>query len=320
MASLRYTSPVNCDVDVKLSSIEGKTAIVTGGANGLGEAYVRALLQAGATVVIADLDNDGGLKLEKEAKFVNCDTSNWDDQDRLFQEAVSFSPTEKIHYVVANAGIHRKDEVFAYAGDGNGPKKPDLSTINVNLVGTLYTAKLASHYFIKQNGQQPSPSQEDTCLIMIGSGAAFLDCPRAPQYCATKWAMRGIMHSLRRTAFYYGSRVNVISPGNIHLSHTFRFNADKSRYVKTNILSEETFAHVESVGVQVAEASDAGQCLLRILGDSAVNGRSIFVSGRKWSSRGFLDLDIDDYPKGSLIESIQEDQIKPAPVELGLFI
>lgn len=143
---------------------------------------------------------------------MNCDTSNWDDQTRLFQEAESFSPTGKIHFVVANAGIHRKDEVFAYAGDGNEPEKPDLSTINVNLIGTLYTAKLASHYFIKQNGQKPSASQEDTCLIMIGSGAAFLDCPRAPQYCATKWAMRGIMHSLRRTAFYYGSRVNIISP------------------------------------------------------------------------------------------------------------
>jgi short-subunit dehydrogenase len=114
--------------------------------------------------------------------------------------------------VVANAGIHRKDEVFAYAGDDSTLAKPDLATIDVNLIGTLYTSKLASHYFIKQNGQQPTESQEDTCLILIGSGAAFLDCPRAPQYSATKWAMRGIMHSLRRTAFYYRSRVNLISP------------------------------------------------------------------------------------------------------------
>lgn len=124
----------------------------------------------------------------------------------------SLSLPGKISFVVANAGIHRKDEVFAYAGDGKAPEKPDLATIIINLIGTLYTSKLASHYFIKQNGQQPSESQEDTCLVLIGSGAAFLDCPRAPQYCATKWAMRGIMHSLRRTAYFYGSRVNVISP------------------------------------------------------------------------------------------------------------
>ena len=145
-------------------------------------------------------------------KFVECNAAKWKDQVRLFKAAVSFSPTGKIPYVIANAGIHRKDEVFSYAGDGNEPEKPDLSTIDVNLVGPLYTSKLASHYFVKQNGQEPSPAQEDTCLVLIGSGAAFLDCPRAPQYCAAKWAMRGIMHSLRRTAFYYSSRVNVISP------------------------------------------------------------------------------------------------------------
>ncbi|KAJ5823677.1 adam [Penicillium robsamsonii] len=286
---------------------KGKTAIVTGGANGLGEAYVRALVAAGAIVVIGDRDVARGRNLEEElkgTKFIECNTANWDDQVRMFQEAASFSPTGKVSFVIANAGIHRQDEVFSYAGDGRMPEKPDLATIDVNLVGTLYTSKLASHYFIAQNGQEPSKSQEDTCLILIGSGAAFLDCPRAPQYCATKWAMRGVMHSLRRTAFYYGSRVNIISPW----------------YVKTNILSEEAFAHITSVGVQFAEASEAGQCLLHILSDSTINGRSFFVCGKKWSPKGYMDLELEDYQGNSLVQSIQEDQVKSAPVEMGLFV
>lgn len=103
-------------------------------------------------------------------------------------------------------------DICATSGDDQEPEEPNLQTIDVNLKGTLYTAKLAQHYFIKQNGQSPSPNQEDTCLVLIGSGAAFLDCLRIPQYSATKWAVRGIMQSLRRTAFYYGSRVNVICP------------------------------------------------------------------------------------------------------------
>jgi NADP-dependent 3-hydroxy acid dehydrogenase YdfG len=83
----------------------------------------------------------------------------------------------------------------------------------VNLHGTLYTTKLALHTFIKQNGSEgPSPSQQDTSLTLIGSGAAFLDCPRGVQYQSTKWGIRGIMHALRRTAHYHGSRVNMISP------------------------------------------------------------------------------------------------------------
>lgn len=113
---------------------------------------------------------------------------------------------------IANAGIHREDEVFSYAGDDQEPEEPNLTIIDVNIKGVLYTAKLAAHYFIRQNGTEVSEKQEDSSLVLIGSGAAFLDCPRGPQYSASKWAMRGIMHSLRRTAHFYGSRVNIISP------------------------------------------------------------------------------------------------------------
>ncbi|OOF90676.1 hypothetical protein ASPCADRAFT_211865, partial [Aspergillus carbonarius ITEM 5010] len=283
MPPYTHTGPVACDQDFDSSTLKGKTAIVTGGANGLGEAYVRALVAAGLNVCIGDLDINKGQKLESElpgTKFIPCNAAIWDDQLRLFQAAASLSPTGKISYVIANAGIHRPDEVFQYAGADQEPQKPDLSIIDTNIHGPLYTAKLAAHYFIRQNGQTPTPEQEDTCLVLIGSGAAFLDCPRAPQYCASKWAMRGIMHSLRRTAHYYGSRVNVISPW----------------YVKTKILSEEDFAHVTKVGVQFAEAEDAGRCLLRILSDTSINGHSLFVTARKWASRGYMDLDLEDYP------------------------
>ena len=96
--------------------------------------------------------------------------------------------------------------------------------------------------------------------------------------------------------------------------------ADKSRYIKTKILSEEDFAHVADVGIQFAEASDAGDCLLRILSDSSINGHSFFVSPRKWAPRGYIDLDTDDYNGNYLIQEIQKDQLKSAPVELGLFV
>jgi NAD(P)-dependent dehydrogenase (short-subunit alcohol dehydrogenase family) len=127
--------------------------------------------------------------------------------------------------VVANAGLHRPDEVFEQPHPDQEPAEPDLTIIDINIKGPLYTAKLAAHYFIRQNGSTPTLDQEDTCLILIGSGAAFLDCPRAPQYSASKWAMRGIMHSLRRTTYYYGSRVNVISPWYVTYLFTARFVA-----------------------------------------------------------------------------------------------
>jgi NAD(P)-dependent dehydrogenase (short-subunit alcohol dehydrogenase family) len=92
-------------------------------------------------------------------------------------------------------------------------KPPSLKTVEVNLHGVLYTAKLAMHAFIRQNGTDgPSSTQTDTSLTLIGSGAAFLDCLRGVQYQSTKWGARGIMHALRRTTHFYGSRVNMISP------------------------------------------------------------------------------------------------------------
>ncbi|KAK9651957.1 hypothetical protein HCH54_001924 [Aspergillus fumigatus] len=307
MAPYIHTGPIDCERDFDPSSVKGKTAIVTGGASGLGEAYVRALVAAGVYVCFGDIDLEKGQRLAAElpmTKFVPCDAGHWDDQVRLFENAVSLSPNGRIAYVVANAGIHRPDEVFEQPHPDQEPAKPDLTIVDINIKGPLYTAKLAAHYFIRQNGSTPTVGQEDTCLILIGSGAAFLDCPRAPQYSASKWAMRGIMHSLRRTTYYYGSRVNVISPW----------------YVRTKILPEKTFDHVSKVGVQFASAEDAGQCLLRILSDPSVNGHSFFVTARKWASRGYVDLDLEDYPGNALLGEVQEEQMLSAPVSAGLFI
>lgn len=72
--------------------------------------------------------------------------------------------------------------------------------------------------------------------------------------------------------------------------------------------------------MEFADPADAAQCLLRILSDSSVNGHSFFVSAKKWAPRGFIDLDLEDYPGNILLQEIQDDQMKPAPVGMGLFV
>lgn len=57
-----------------------------------------------------------------------------------------------------------------------------------------------------------------------------------------------------------------------------------------------------------------------ILSDTSINGHAIFVSGRKWASKGYMDLDLDDHLGNSILNEIQEDQVKSAPVSLGLFV
>ena len=86
--------------------------------------------------------------------------------------------------------------------------KPDLTTLNINLLGVVYTSKLAMHYFHRQE----SSGSRDRCLILQGSLAGYIDLPGSVQYNASKFGVRGILCSLRRIMAMQGMRVNYIGP------------------------------------------------------------------------------------------------------------
>lgn len=67
---------------------------------------------------------------------------------------------------------------------------PELQVVNMNLLGVIYTTKLAIHYFSKQAGKQFQ-------LVLTGSAACFLDTPPLWTYCASKAGVMGLTRSLR---------------------------------------------------------------------------------------------------------------------------
>lgn len=77
---------------------------------------------------------------------------------------------------------------------------------------------------------------------------------------------------------------------------------------------------MQSSGVSFASLEDGGKLLLRLMADSSINGRQMFLAPRKWASGGYLDLDLDDFGEGTFLAEVQEDQMKGAPVEEGLFL
>jgi NAD(P)-dependent dehydrogenase (short-subunit alcohol dehydrogenase family) len=83
--------------------------------------------------------------------------------------------------------------------------EPDLKILNINLIGVMYSAKLAMHYF----NQQRNDSKCDRCLILKSSLAGYIDLPGIPLYQTAKYGVRGLMHTLRRLDFV---RVCVIAP------------------------------------------------------------------------------------------------------------
>lgn len=209
--------PVHSNVDFSTSHVQGKTAVVTGGANGIGEAYVRHLVRAGAFVVFGDIDESCGRQIESElgrdkAQFVVCDVTQWKPQLAMFKHALAHSPNHRVDIVIANAGIAGFDDVFHNKPELEEPEEPMLNIVKVNGLGVMYTSKLALHYFHRQFQVDPQASQ-DQLLILQGSLAGYVDLKGAVQYGFCKWGMRGMMRNLRRTEHAYNTRVNYIAPG-----------------------------------------------------------------------------------------------------------
>jgi len=96
--------------------------------------------------------------------------------------------------------------------DPAGPAlKPNLTTMDINLTGLLYTVKLAIHYFRRQ----PVEPSRDRCLILKSSLAGYVDLPGSIQYNASKFGVRGVMRSLRRTSWKESIRVNLVAPWSV---------------------------------------------------------------------------------------------------------
>ena len=94
---------------------------------------------------------------------------------------------------------------------------------------------------------------------------------------------------------------------------------DLCRYVNTDILPKEMFQQAKDAGVDFATLEDAGECIGRLLSDQNITGRCIFLCPRKWGSRGYCDLDLDEF-KGEKLQAIAREQMLLGPPENSLFL
>ncbi|KAF7197844.1 5'-hydroxyaverantin dehydrogenase, partial [Pseudocercospora fuligena] len=135
--------PIDFTKQYDLSTLKERTALVTGGASGIGAGIVKALGEAGAYVVIADINQEAGEKYSFDLDAIGCKT--------LFvrTDAQEFSPNDVVDIVIAGAGIAGASITqvppFVSASSGDPiPPKPSVDMVDVNLTGVLYTATLAA--------------------------------------------------------------------------------------------------------------------------------------------------------------------------------
>ena len=181
----------------EFSSLEGKTALVTGASRGIGRAIAAELANAGATVVIgyhSGKDEAAEVAGELGCRAVQADVSDPEDAKRLVEEAGD------VDVLVNNAGITR---------DGLLVRMPDEDwrvVLDTNLGGTFNTCRAASRGMMKRRGG---------AIVNLSSISGVHGNPGQTNYSAAKAGIIGFTKSLARELGSRGVRANVVAPGYI---------------------------------------------------------------------------------------------------------
>ena len=187
--------------------IANKVFIVTGGASGLGAGTASMLTQAGARVVLADVQDEAGQALAADLgqRYVHCDVTQEADAQAVVAAALEFGA---LFGLVNCAGV----APAARTVGKNGAHALDLfqKVININLVGTFNMIRIAAQAMSKN---EPDASGERGVLINTASVAAYDGQIGQSAYAASKSGVVGMTLPIARDLAPLGIRCVTIAPG-----------------------------------------------------------------------------------------------------------
>lgn len=184
--------------------LKNKTAIITGGSNGLGRATALLFAKEGANVVVADMDENAGSKVIDDIKkgggrglFVKVNVSDQNDVNNLVSAALK--EFGKLHILINNAGI---------VSDGRLVKmelEQWQKVIDVNLKGVFICAQAVSKVLVEQN--------EGGAIINTSSVVGLYGNFGQSNYVASKAGVIGMTKTWAKELGKYNIRVNAVAPG-----------------------------------------------------------------------------------------------------------
>ncbi|MDX8519212.1 SDR family oxidoreductase [Mesorhizobium dulcispinae] len=181
-------------------SLSGKVAAITGAASGIGLECARAMLAAGAKVVLVDRAEDRLQALVAElgdnASAVVTDLLDPASVDRMMPEILE--KAGKLDIFHANAGAYVGGEVAS----GDPDQWDKMLNLNINAVFRTVHAVLP-HMIERKSGD----------IIVTSSVAGFVPVVWEPIYTASKFAVQAFVHTLRRQVLKHGIRVGAVAPG-----------------------------------------------------------------------------------------------------------
>ncbi|KAJ7971589.1 secoisolariciresinol dehydrogenase-like [Quillaja saponaria] len=249
--------------------LDGKVAIITGGASGIGECTARLFIKHGAKVLIADIQDELGhfvcteLGSRENISYVHCDVTCESDVQNVVELAVS--KFGKLDIMFNNAGI--PGITNHPSGTSNYDTETFKRVMDVNVFGAFLGAKYASKVMI--------PAKKG-CILFTSSVASVTFGGTSAAYAASKTAVVGMTKNLCVELGQYGIRVNCISPFGVAspmLSQCMH-NMEKKKI-------EEVVSSSANLKGEVVEAEDIAEAALYLGSDESkyVSGLNLVVDG-----------------------------------------
>ena len=240
-------------------TFEGKTAIVTGGARGIGLAIARQLAQGGATVVLCDVLEDAlkaaaaDLPGAKQVLTFKVDVTDEAAVEKMIDEVVE--KCGRIDILVNNAGITRDDLLLRMDAD-----EWDL-VMKVNLKGTFLMTKHASRYMVRQKYGR---------IVNMASVSGLVGNPGQANYSASKAGVIGFTRTVARELARKNVCCNAIAPG---------FIATDMTHVLPEKAKENALAAIPLQRMGTADEVAKAVCFLASDEASYITGHVLPVDG-----------------------------------------
>ena len=244
-----------------MGDLNGKVAIVTGAAKGIGESTAKLFAKEGARVTVSDVDVENGEKVVKainenggEAIFVKSDASKAEDHEELVKKTVD--AFGKLDIAVNNAGIGGP-----LAKTAEYPLEGWEKVINLNLNGVFYGTKFQIAEMLKNGGGS---------IVNIASILGQVGTANSPAYVAAKHGVVGLTKTAAIEYAKEGIRVNSVGPG----------------YIKTpllNVLDDDTLDMLKGMHPigRLGKPEEVAEIILWLASDKAS-----FVTGNYYAVDG----------------------------------
>lgn len=259
--------------------VNGKVALVTGAAQGIGRAIAEALLHKGAKVALVDWNLEVGMECKaaldeqfdpQKTLFIHCDVAVQEQLRDAFRKTVDHFG--RLDILVNNAGVNNE--------------KNWEKMLQINLVSVIGGTYVGLDYMSKQNGR------EGGIIINIASLAGLMPVAQQPVYCASKYGVVGFTCSVAMTAnlMKSGVRVNAICPSfvNTPILKSVDKEENMGQYIHYTDQIKATMKHYG-----ILDPSVIANGLITLIEDDALNGVVMKIT----PSKGIHFQEYDVIPK-----------------------